>query len=208
MWIELIISALCLGAALAMDAFSVSLTNGLAEPCGTKRRAALIAGIFAGFQTAMPLIGWLLVHTVATQFAMVAPAIPFVGFGILLFIGGKMLFEGIKETVEKKRAREAGEEIAEVCVMERATVMALLIQGVATSIDALSCGFDFVAYEWYHALIASGIIGVLTFGICFAGVFIGRKFGTKLAEKATIFGGAILILIALKMLILDGILHI
>lgn len=208
MWIELIISALCLGAALAMDAFSVSLTNGLAEPCGTKRRAALIAGIFAGFQTAMPLIGWLLVSTVATQFAMVAPAIPYVGFGILLFIGGKMLFEGIKETVEKKKAREAGEEVAEVCVMERATVAALLIQGVATSIDALSCGFDFVAYNWYEALIASGIIGVLTFGICFAGVFIGRKFGTKLAEKATIFGGAILILIALKMLILDGILHI
>ena len=93
-----------------------------------------------------------------------------------------------------------------VCAVARITLPALLIQGVATSIDALSCGFDFVDFNWYQALIAAGIIGVLTFGICFAGVFIGRKFGTKLAEKATVFGGGILIVIALKMLILDGIL--
>ena len=206
MWFELILSALGLGVALAMDAFSVSLTNGLAEPCGTKRRAALIAGIFAGFQTAMPLLGWLLVSTVAKQFEKLAPAIPYIGFGILLFIGGKMLIEGIGEILEKKKALKAGEPTETVCVMERATLAGLLVQGVATSIDALSCGFDFVQYNWLRALIASGIIGVLTFGICIAGVFIGRKFGTKLAEKATVFGGVILILIALKMLILDGIL--
>ena len=206
MWIELVISAIGLGAALAMDAFSVSLTNGLAEPCGTKRRALLIAGIFAGFQTAMPLLGWLLVSTVATWFEQVTPAIPYVGFGILLFIGGKMLVEGIREMLERKKARAAGEDVECPCAAERSTLVALLIQGVATSIDALSCGFDFADYVWYEALSASAIIGVLTLGICFAGVLIGRKFGTKLAEKATIFGGVILILIALKMLILDGIL--
>ena len=206
MWFDLIVSALGLGVALAMDAFSVSLTNGLAEPCGTKRRAALIAGIFAGFQTAMPLIGWLLVFTVAKQFEMLTPAIPFIGFGILLFIGGKMLYEGIEEMREKKKARAAGETPADVCVMVRTTLVGLLIQGVATSSEALSCGFDFVKYVFHEALIASGIIGVLTFGICFAGVFIGRKFGTKLAEKATVFGGVILLIIAFKMLILDGIL--
>ena len=154
----------------------------------------------------MPLLGWLLVSTVAKQFERLAPAIPYVGFGILLFIGGKMLIEGIQEMLEKKKAREAGEEPPVVCAVARITLPALLIQGVATSIDALSCGFDFVDFNWYQALIAAGIIGVLTFGICFAGVFIGRKFGTKLAEKATVFGGGILIVIALKMLILDGIL--
>ncbi len=206
MWFDLIVSALGLGIALAMDAFSVSLTNGLSEPCGTKRRAAAIAGIFAGFQTAMPLIGWLLVCTVAKQFERLAPAIPYVGFGILLFIGGKMLVEGIQEMREKKKARAAGEEPAQVCAMVRTSLGGLLVQGVATSIDALSCGFDFVEYVGYEALIAAGIIGVLTFGICFAGVLIGRKFGTKLAEKATIFGGVILLIIAFKMLILDGIL--
>ena len=206
MWFDLIISALGLGIALAMDAFSVSLTNGLAEPCGTKRRAALIAGIFAGFQTAMPLLGWLLVSTVAKQFERLAPAIPFVGFGILLFIGGKMLIEGIQETREKHKEGAAGKEPVQVCAMVRTSLGGLLVQGVATSIDALSCGFDFVEYGIAEALIAAAIIGVLTFGICFAGVLIGRKFGTKLAEKATIFGGVILLLIAFKMLILDGIL--
>ena len=201
MWFNLIISALGLGVALAMDAFSVSLTNGLAEPCGTKRRAATIAGIFAGFQTAMPLIGWLLVSTVAQQFEQIVPAIPYVGFAILLYIGGKMLLEGIGDIREKKKAREAGEEPAQVCAITRTTLTALLIQGVATSIDALSCGFDFVVYDWTQALIASAIIGVLTFGICFAGVLIGRKFGTKLAEKAMLFGGCILIAIGIKILI-------
>ena len=105
MWFNLIISALGLGVALAMDAFSVSLTNGLAEPCGTKRRAATIAGIFAGFQTAMPLIGWLLISTVAQQFEQIVPAIPYVGFAILLYIGGKMLLEGIGDIREKKKVR-------------------------------------------------------------------------------------------------------
>ena len=201
MWFNLIISALGLGVALAMDAFSVSLTNGLAEPCGTKRRAATVAGIFAGFQTAMPLIGWLLISTVAQQFEQIVPAIPYVGFAILLYIGGKMLLEGIGDIREKKKAREAGEEPVQVCAITRTTTAALLIQGVATSIDALSCGFDFAAYDWKQALIASAIIGVLTFGICFAGVFIGRKFGTKLAEKAMLFGGCILIAIGIKILI-------
>ena len=206
MWFELILSAVALGAALAMDAFSVSLTNGLAEPCGSTRRAAAIAGVFSLFQMAMPLIGWLLVSTVAKQFKQITPAIPYVGCGILLFIGGKMLAEGIGELREKRRALRAGEQPVCECVAQRTTLWGLIIQGIATSIDALSCGFDFVEYAWPEALIAAAIIAVVTFVLCFSGVFIGRKFGTRLAEKATILGGGILVIIALKMLILDGIL--
>ena len=72
---------------------------------------------------------------------------------------------------------------------------------MATSAKRRRCGFDFASYDWKQALIASAIIGVLTFGICFAGVLIGRKFGTKLAEKAMLFGGCILIAIGIKILI-------
>ena len=197
----LIITAVGLGVSLAMDAFSVSLSNGLAEPCGTKRRAALIAGIFSLFQMAMPLIGWVLVLTVAQQFHAIQKFIPYIAFGILLFIGGKMLYEGIAELREKQKSIAAGEEPAVVCAMARTTFVGLLIQGVATSIDALSAGLAFDTTLWYEALLSAGIIAVVTFILCFAGVFIGRKFGTKLAEKATILGGVILIAIAIKTLI-------
>jgi putative Mn2+ efflux pump MntP len=197
----LIITAIGLGVSLAMDAFSVSLSNGLAEPCGTKRRAVAIAGIFSLFQMAMPLIGWVLVLTVANQFHAIQKFIPYIAFGILLFIGGKMLYEGISELREKKKAIAAGEQPAVVCAMVRTSFAGLLIQGVATSIDALSAGLAFDTTLWYEALLSAGIIAVVTFILCFAGVLIGRKFGTRLAEKATILGGAILIAIAVKTLI-------
>lgn len=204
MW-NLVITALGLGVSLAMDAFSVSLSNGLAEPCGTKRRAASIAGIFALFQMAMPLIGWVLVLTVAQQFHAIQRFIPYIAFGILLFIGGKMLFEGICELRDKQRERAEGRESAAVCAVARTSFAGLLVQGVATSIDALSAGLAFDTTLWWEALLSAGIIAVVTFVICFAGVFIGRKFGTKLAEKATLLGGSILIAIGTKILI-EGIL--
>jgi putative Mn2+ efflux pump MntP len=197
----LIITAVGLGVSLAMDAFSVSLSNGLAEPCGTKRRAAAIAGIFSLFQMAMPLLGWILVLTVAQQFHAIQRFIPYIAFAILLFIGGKMLYEGILELREKKQALAAGKEPAVVCAIARTSFVGLLIQGVATSIDALSAGLAFDTTLWYEALLSAGIIAVITFILCFAGVFIGRKFGTRLAEKATILGGVILIAIGIKTLI-------
>ncbi|MBQ8340818.1 MAG: manganese efflux pump [Clostridia bacterium] len=199
--LNLIITALGLGVSLAMDAFSVSLSNGLAEPCGTKRRAATIAGIFSLFQMAMPLIGWVLVLTVAQQFHAIQKFIPYIAFGILLFIGGKMLFEGIGELLEKRRELAEGKTPAVSCAMARTSFVGLLIQGVATSIDALSAGLAFDTTIWWEALLSAGIIAVVTFILCFAGVFIGRKFGTKLAEKATILGGVILIAIGIKILI-------
>jgi putative Mn2+ efflux pump MntP len=207
--LDLIVISLGLGAGLAADAFSVSLTNGLAEPCGTKRRAAAIALVYALFQMAMPLLGWLLVSTMAHLFSVLNVYIPYVALALLLFIGGKMLLESLREMRAK---RLHGPSVCDedpcacpITAAKRASVATLMIQGVATSIDALSVGFTISDYSFPEALLSSGIIAVVTFALCFAGVLIGRKFGTKLAEKAGILGGVVLIAIGIK-IFLDGIL--
>ena len=184
-------TSIMLGIGLAMDAFSVSLANGLNEPTMRKQRMLGIAGIFALFQFAMPLAGWFCVSTITHIFCAFEKFIPWIALALLGFIGGKMLYEGIK----------GGDEEAEKTAV---TLAALLVQGVATSIDALSVGFTISDYNVLEALIACLVIGVLTFGICAAGVVIGKKFGTKLEQKASVFGGAILILIGLK-IFLEGI---
>ena len=191
--IAFIFTSILLGAGLAMDAFSVSLANGLNEPTMKKHRMCFIAGVFALFQFLMPLIGWVCVHTIAQRFAAFEKFIPWIALVLLCFIGGKMLIEGIKN----KDSEEA--ESCAVCAS------ALLVQGVATSIDALSVGFTISEYNLIMALLSCLIIGVVTFIICTVGLFLGKKFGTKFAGKASIFGGAILILIGIE-IFLTGIL--
>ena len=181
-------TAVMLGIGLAMDAFSVSLANGLNEPAMSKRRMCGIAGIFAVFQFAMPMIGWLCVSTVANLFCNFQKFIPWIALALLGFIGGKMLYEGIK-------GDDSDGEPCAVCFG------AIIVQGIATSIDALSVGFTISDYNVYEALISCLLIGVLTFFICFAGITIGKKAGTKLAGKAGILGGAILIFIGLEIFI-------
>ena len=177
-----------LGIGLAMDAFSVSLANGLNEPNMKKGRMLGVAGIFALFQLAMPLIGWFCVSTIANIFCAFEKFIPWIALALLGFIGGKMLYEGIKG--------EDGEE-------EKAAVTfgALIVQGIATSIDALSVGFTISDYNPLEALLACLLIGIVTYFICFAGIAIGKRAGTKLAGKAGILGGAILIFIGLEIFI-------
>lgn len=177
-----------LGAGLAMDAFSVSLANGLAEPDMKRRKRLLVSGTFAFFQFAMPMVGWLLVKFAAEKFKAFEKAIPYIALILLLFIGGKMLIEGIKN-------RNSEEPAASV------TLWQLFVQGVATSIDALSVGFAFAEYDVAHALVSSAVIAAVTLLICLAGLFIGKKFGTKLAGKAEILGGAILIIIGIEIFI-------
>lgn len=183
------INAAAFGVGLAMDAFSVSMANGLNEPDMKRGKMLGIAGIFAGFQIAMPLAGWICVHTIASVFTSFQKFIPWIALVLLLYIGGKMLVEGIKN-------RDGGEE-------EKAAVGlgALLVQGVATSIDALSVGFTIADFKWQQALVEALIIGVVTFFICVGGLLIGKKFGTRLAGKASIFGGVILIGIGLEIFI-------
>ncbi len=181
-------NSILLGIGLAMDAFSVSLANGLNEPLMRKRKMAAVAGIFSLFQFAMPLLGWIFVSTVAEYFAVFEKFIPWIAFALLGYIGGSMLYEGIKnkDFEEEKPA---------------ATVRALIIQGVATSIDALSVGFTISGYNIFEALLSCALIGIVTFFICFAGIAIGKTAGTKLAGKAGIFGGAILIFIGLEIFV-------
>lgn len=181
-------NSILLGIGLAMDAFSVSLANGLNEPTMKRGRMAAVAGIFSLFQFAMPMIGWICVSTIAQYFAAFEKLIPWIALVLLCYIGGKMLWEGLKssETPEEKPA---------------VGFAALLVQGVATSIDALSVGFTIAHYNFTEALLACLLIGVVTFFICFAGLTIGKKAGTRLAGKAGIFGGAILIFIGLEIFI-------
>ena len=176
-----------LGAGLAMDAFSVSLANGLNEPKMKKGRLCGIAGVFALFQFAMPIIGWVCVHTVMQCFTAFGKLIPWIAFGLLLFIGGKMLVEGIR----------GGEEDEKPAV----GIAGLLVQGVATSIDALSVGFTIADYDGLSAFVCCLVIAVVTFFFCVGGLVLGKKFGTKFAGKASILGGVILIAIGLKIFI-------
>lgn len=186
-------NSVLLGVGLAMDAFSVSLANGLNEPDMKSRKLCGIAGVFAAFQAAMPMLGWICVHTIVEKFQAFEKFIPFIALILLVYIGGKMLLEGLKkDAVEETENRAVG-------------FFALLLQGVATSIDALSVGFTIAEYGLVMALVCALIIAVVTFFICAAGLVIGKKFGTKLANKASIFGGVILILIGLE-IFLTGIL--
>ncbi len=182
------VTALGFGVGLAMDAFSVSLANGLSDPKMKARRMCLIAGTFAFFQALMPLIGWFLIHTIAERFKICEKLIPWIALVLLLYIGGKMLIEGIKGGEE-----ESGEKAL--------TVSALLIQGIATSIDALSVGFGIPEYNFAEALLSVLIIAAMTFAICMFGLTVGKKFGTHMAGKATILGGVILIAIGIEVFI-------
>lgn len=182
-------NSVLLGVGLAMDAFSVSLANGLNEPGMKKKKMCGVAGVFALFQAAMPMIGWICVHTIVEKFQAFEKFIPYIALILLAYIGGKMLLEGLKKK----------EEDEEVC--KAVGISALLVQGVATSIDALSVGFTIAEYGLVMAIVCALIIAVVTFFICFAGILIGKKFGTKLANKASIFGGVILILIGLEIFI-------
>jgi putative Mn2+ efflux pump MntP len=179
------INSALLGVGLAMDAFSVSMANGLSEPRMSRRRQLGIAGVFAGFQALMPMIGWICVHTIVRYFRAFEKLIPWIALFLLAWIGGKMLYDGI-------RGGE-GEETS-----GRLTLPALLIQGVATSIDALSVGFTIADYALPMAIVCALIIAVVTFFICAAGLRIGKRFGTRLAGRAQILGGIILIGIGLE----------
>ncbi len=183
-------NSVLLGAGLAMDAFSVSVANGLNEPDMSKRKMCGIAGMFAFFQAVMPMIGWICIHTVLEKFSAFEKFIPYIALILLSFIGGKMLFEAIKKNKHPEEAHSA-----------KASFCAIAVQGIATSIDALSVGFTIASYDLVYAIICALIIAVITFALCTIGVMFGKKFGEKLSNKAEIFGGAILIIIGLEIFI-------
>lgn len=177
-----------LGVGLAMDAFSVSLANGLNEHQMKKSKMFGVAGVFAFFQALMPMIGWICVHTIVSHFKVFEKFIPWIALVLLLFIGGGMLVDGIRNKDSEDEKTNVG-------------IAALLIQGVATSIDALSVGFTIAEYGLIMAIVCALIIAAVTFIICMAGLIIGKKVGTKFSNKAAIFGGIILIIIGLEIFI-------
>lgn len=185
---EFYLRSFLLGVGLAMDACAVSMANGLKEPKMKLRKLLFIAGLFAIFQAIMPLIGYFLGHAILEW---IDKFIPWIALVILCFLGGNMLISGIRNKEETKD--------------KSLTFFNLLIQAVATSIDALSVGFTIANYKIEEALLCVSIIALVTFIICIVAVCIGKKFGTKLGNKSEILGGIILIVIGLE-IFLSGIL--
>ena len=182
------INSVLFGIGLAMDAFSVSVANGLNEPGMRLRKMLLTSGVFGGFQTMMPLIGWFFVHAAAERFEKIQKIVPFIALALLLFIGGQMIIDGVKGKKEEREDPSTG-------------ISALLIQGVATSIDALSVGFTIAELNFVSAITEAVIIGAVTFALCFAALKLGKRFGERLAGKAGIVGGAILIAIGVEIFV-------
>ena len=181
-------NSILLGVGLAMDAFSVSLANGLHEPKMSSRKMCLVAGVFALFQFLMPMLGWFCVYSIAHAFSVFQRFIPWIALILLCYIGGSM----IRESIHSHEEEESGASLG---------FAALLLQGVATSIDALSVGFTISDYGLAEALLCCLLIGAVTFIICFGGIIIGKTAGTKLSNKAGILGGCILIFIGLEIFI-------
>jgi putative Mn2+ efflux pump MntP len=180
-----ILNSILFGIGLAMDAFSVSVANGLRNPHMHTSRRMIIAGTFGCFQTVMPLLGWFCVHSIAEAFQAFQPYIPWIALVLLAFIGGKMIWEGLHDQSEAESLQGG----------------ALFIQGIATTIDALSVGFTIAEYEMIFAVTESLIIGIVTFGLCLAGLLLGGRIGSRISGKAGIVGGIILILIGTEIFV-------
>lgn len=171
---------------LSMDAFAVSLCKGLCMKKLNLRQGLIISLFFGGFQFGMPLIGWLL----GKQFERyITPVDHWIAFALLVYIGGKMIWEAIADKQE------------EVCPVDtRLNYGDLLVMAIATSIDALAVGITF-AFLQTPILPAVIEIGVITFALSLLGVMIGHRFGTRFKAKAEIGGGVVLILIGIKILL-------
>ena len=194
-WFNLIFSSALLGVGLAMDAFSVSLANGLNEPKMHLRKVFAISGIFAFFQAMMPLIGWIAISGFLELFKFFQSYIPWISFILLCFIGGKMIFDSVRNGSEEEEQNK------------KLTIGVLFVQAIATSIDALTAGInlakDYTLNQYLYVILSVTIIAVLTFGICFGGVKIGQKVGTKFSNKAGILGGSVLIFLGLKIFVTE-----
>ena len=189
------VNSVLLGVGLAMDAFSVSIANALNESQMKRSRMCFIAGVYAFFQFAMPMIGWICVHTIVEYFKSFEKFIPWIALLLLLYIGGKMILEAVRGEPEDEKSNGSASTSAKL------TFATLLIQGVATSIDALSVGFTIADYGLLMALAASLIIAAVTFAICMTGLLIGKKAGDKLGSKATLIGGLILVGIGIEIFV-------
>ena len=193
-------NSVLLGMGLAMDAFSVSLANGLNEPHMSRRRMLGIAGVFAAFQALMPMTGWICVHTIVQYFRAFEKLIPWIALALLGFIGGKMLIEGI-------RGGGDDSEDGESCSVDPTKGRKLLILAVATSIDALAVGLSFSLLN-INVWGPSTLIGVVCAVITALGLLAGKGLAHAdiFGRRAELVGGCVLIGIGLKILYEHGVL--
>ena len=168
-----------------MDAFSVSMADGLNEPDMSQKKRLGICGCFAFFQAAMPILGWFSVRRMLRAFEVLIPLIPWACLAILCFIGAGMVLEAFRQPQGQ-------------CTMKKLTVGSLLLQGLATSLDALSVGFAIARYRFPMAAVSAAIIAMVTFPVCLLGVLLGRKAGMGLSSRAMILGGLILIAVGVQ----------
>lgn len=193
MWL-LVFEVFLIGVSLSVDAFAVSICDGMCYTNLNKRNGVTIPLTFGIFQAGMPLIGFFL----GTLFINYIEAFDhYVAFALLLIIGGKMIFDGVKEL------RSKSEEVPQ----KKFSYPEVLLQGVATSIDALAVGLSMLAMDGINTANVWGyasLIGVTTFAISLVGLVFGTKVGKLFKNKsayAEIIGGLVLIGIGLKILI-------
>ena len=186
-----------IGAALAMDAVAVGMTDGMVEPKMPLIKAFGIAGAFALFQFLMPLAGY---YFGAAFSSIVSKIAPWLSFALLAFIGGKMIFDCVREMRAKKKGTLREADAGKLGAGK------LLVQAVATSLDALAVGVTLLAADTagglpFHVSLCALIIGGVTLVLAVPAVFIGKKAGDRFADKAEIVGGIVLVVIGLKILI-------
>lgn len=187
-WKLLLTNSILLGVGLAIDAFSVSVADTMAEPHMARSKKLLIASVFAIFQTLMPLMGWFFVKAAAERFLVFQKAIPYIALLLLLYLGFKMI-------MESRKSEEDNEKKVHL------TLPVILIQGVATSIDALSVGFAISSYSTLQAIASTAIIGIVTLIICALGLEAGKKVGSAFSSRATLIGGIILMAIGVEIFV-------
>lgn len=187
-----IIALLSISVGLSMDAFAVSLGNGTFLKKASPLQTVKIAGMFGLFQAGMPIIGYLVASLFSAQIVAVDH---WIAFALLVFIGGKMVWEAARE------------DACEVPTEDPTNWKTLTLMAIATSIDAMAVGVtmamtrtDLLA-PWYGFLVCSAVIGIITFVCCSLGVQIGCKTGSCFGKRAEIGGGIVLIAIGIKILL-------
>ena len=178
-------NSMTLGIGLAMDAFSISVVNGMNETAMSKSKTLKIASVYSFFQALMPLLGWFCTHTILLFCSILQPWIPWISLFILSMIGISMILKG-------KACSESEMQ------MKRLSPHVLLLQGIATSVDALSVGLTIADYNFIMAFVCALIIAIITLILCVVGIKLGKKIGIRMAERATVLGGVILILIGIE----------
>ncbi len=217
------ISSILLGIGLAMDAFAISVANGISKPDAKLEYAAKITVVYALFQFAMPMLGWLMVHEAAKALGAFNELIPWIALILLAFLGGRMILDGARSRISeaevcndacKERVCSSESGRNDVCskrdicskrlqfladnTSSELTGMTLFLQGIATSIDALSTGFAIARYDAKAAFVCSSIIASVTWIMCMTGVRIGSRVGKMFSAHATIVGGVILVVIGIE----------